>query len=122
MRTMQALRSWSLLPRLVLAWFALTLGVAAASPALHPQSLELVCSTGGIVKLVVMGEDGQPAKAGHHTLDCPMCLAATLPPPLPPTTAAPAPLPLAAVHPFAAAHIAALAGAPLPPRGPPASA
>lgn len=115
---MHTLRTSPLLARLVLAWFALTLGVAAASPMVHPQSMELVCSDGGI-KLVVVGDDGQVVDASHHTLDCPMCLGA----PLPPATIRfemDAPPSANAVHPFAAAHIAALVGAPLPPRGPPA--
>ena len=64
----------------------------------------------------------QAQAPGQHTLDCSMCLAPALP--LPPASLAGAqPHPLAAaLHPFAAAHIAALVGAPLPPRGPPAQA
>src|SRR2546427_21575 len=51
-----------------------------------------------------------------------MCLAPALPlPPVSLAVAQPHPL-AAALHPFAAAHIAALVGAPLPPRGPPAQA
>lgn len=108
-----------MLARLILAWFVLTLGVAVASPMVYPQAMELVCSDGGTMKVVVIGEDGEAVQVGQHTLDCPMCLAAVLPPafvsiPFPHL----APL-LLAQHPFAAAHIAALVGAPLPPRGPP---
>jgi len=48
-----------------------------------------------------------------------MCLAATLPP-APYRAPCAAPQPLAhALQPSVAAHIAALVGAPLPPRGPP---
>ncbi len=118
---MQRLRSLSLLARLILAWFVLTVGVAIASPIVHPQTMELVCTTGGAAKLVVLDDDGEQATtAVHHTLDCPLCL----------QLSAPAALDQAAVHhpePLAhalqtavAATIAAMVGAPLPPRGPPA--
>jgi len=119
---MQLLRSSSMLARLVLAWFALTLGVAIASPMVSPQATQLVCSTGMGVKWVALDSDGQAMEAGHASLDCPACLAATLPPPnITPRPATALPVPLAQ-HPFHAAHIAALTGAPLPPRGPPALA
>ncbi|XAH23776.1 DUF2946 family protein [Xylophilus sp. GW821-FHT01B05] len=116
---MHVLRTSSLLARLVLLWFACVLGVAAASPIVHPQAMELACSASGNLKLVVMGDDGQAMEAGQHSLDCALCLAAHVPPPrthTPPVL----PQPLAhALLPTVAAHIAALVGAPLPPRGPP---
>jgi hypothetical protein len=116
---MHFLRTSSLLARLMLAWFALTLCVAGASPILHPQAMEIVCSAGGAVKVVFTGDDGAAAEPGQHTLDCSLCLAATLPLPQSRTTVA-APQPLAyALQPIAAAHIAARIGAPLPARGPP---
>ncbi|RYF62682.1 MAG: DUF2946 domain-containing protein [Comamonadaceae bacterium] len=117
---MQLLRASTLLARLVLAWFVLSLGVAVASPLVSPQAMQLVCGTGTSAKLVMVSDDGQSMAAGHHALDCPACLAATLPPPqitLQLPAASPVPL---AQHSFHAAHIAALVGAPLPPRGPPA--
>lgn len=116
---MHILRSSSCLIRLVLAWFALTLGVAIASPVIHPQAMEVVCSVGSGMSLVVIDDDGKAVQAGQHTLDCPMCLAATLPPPQAHIRLE-MPQPLAyALRPMVAAHIAALTGAPLPPRGPP---
>lgn len=116
---MNALRPSSMLIRLVLAWFALTLGVAVASPLVHPITMEMVCSAGGSMKVVAIDDDGKAVQAGHHTLDCPMCLAATLPAP-PVNVRMELPQPLAyALRPIVAAHIAALVGAPLPPRGPP---
>jgi len=119
MQPMHLLRTSSLLARLVLAWFVLTLGVAVASPMVHPQAMQLVCSDGGSVKLVVMGDD-EAGQGVHHTLDCPQCLAVSLPaPPVALRVLAPQPTPHA-LHPFATAHSAALLGAPLPPRGPPA--
>lgn len=102
-----------------MAWFLVTLGVAGASPFVNPKATELVCSTGGAITMVVLGDEGQAVAADPHTLDCSLCLAPVLP--LSPVgMAAVLPQPLAAaLHPFAAAHIASLAGAPLPPRGPP---
>ena len=119
MQPMHLLRTSSMLARLVLAWFVVTLGVAVASPMVHPQAMQLVCSDGGSVKLVVMGDD-EAGQGVHHTLDCPQCLAVSLPAP-PATLRVLAPQPMAhALHPFVTAHIAALLGAPLPPRAPPA--
>lgn len=118
-RLMHILRTSPMLARLLLAWFVLTLGVAGASPIVHPKAMELVCSVGGSMKIVVAGEDGQSAEMGQHTLDCSLCLATAVPFPL---TIAPLEVvqPLAhALRPLVAAHIAALVGAPLPARGPP---
>lgn len=121
---MHSLRSSVLLARLLLVWFALTLGVAGASPFINPQSMELVCSTGGEVKLVVTqgsnDDEGSKAQAlGLHTLDCSLCLATMLPPAQISTEfakAAPADVPHVNLT---TVHVRALAGAPLPPRGPP---
>lgn len=105
-----------------MAWFLLTLGIAGASPFVNPKTTELVCSTGGAITMVVLDDEGRAVAAGHHTLDCSLCLAPVLPlPPVAMAAARPQPL-AAALHPLAAAHIASLAGAPLPPRGPPALA
>jgi hypothetical protein len=72
---MQTLRHMTRLARLVLAGFLLSLGVAAAAPALKPHVLEMVCS-GGVYKLVSQ-EGGAP---GAAALDCPLCAPAGLPP------------------------------------------
>jgi len=115
---MQTLRRAHLLARFVLAWFALALGVAIASPIVKPQAMELVCSATGAVKLVKTG-DGSTEPMGH-TLDCPLCMTSSAPPPALRLTVV-APQPLAhALRPIAAAHIAGRTAAPLPPRGPPA--
>lgn len=120
---MQALRTASTLARLVLAWFVLTVGVATAAPLFDAPSMQLVCSAGAGGRLLWVHDDGDASPApGHHTLQCPMCLPAALPVQAmvlrrdPPEPLAPA------LQPRAAAHLAALAGAPLPPRGPPAVA
>jgi len=116
-RGMQALRNASFLARLVLAWFALSIGVAVASPVVKPAGVDLICS-GGVVKLLVKsGESGGGPAA--HTLECPLCAALGAPPPVARTAAEPL-LPLApASSSIPAARVAALAAAPLPARGPP---
>jgi hypothetical protein len=115
---MQALRNAAFLARLVLAWFALSLGVAIASPVVKPQAIELICSGAGVVKVVSQGDDnGTPA--GLHTLDCPLC-AATGAPPAPAQGLVAMARPLGHVlQSIPAARIAALTAAPLPARGPP---
>lgn len=120
---MALLRSSSRLARLVLAWFALTLGVAAASPLIHPQALQLVCGDGPGARLVAVTGDGQAiVDLDHRTLDCLACLGTTLPPPAG-IAALPSAVPAAhLLQPWHAAPVAVPAGAPLPPRGPPARA
>lgn len=108
-----------MLTRLALAWFVLMLVVAGVSPIVHPKAMEVVCTVGGAMKIVLTSDDGLTADLGQHTLDCSLCLAATLPL-AQPRIRLYRPQPLArALHPLVAAHIAALIGAPLPPRGPP---
>jgi len=119
MRSMQTLRHARFLARLVLVWFALALGVAIASPLVNPQSIELVCASGGAMKLIVKGDDGGQATSSH-TLDCPLCATAGAPPPLAQLPLSP-PLALTqALRPITAAHIVSRTAAPFPPRGPPA--
>ncbi len=116
---MHALRSSSLLARLILAWFVLTMGAAIASPIVHPQAMELVCTTGTSVKLVAVTGDADAVQQGHHALDCVMCLGASAPP-AQQQAAALHDSPLAHVlKPAVAATLAAIVGAPLPARGPP---
>ncbi len=79
---MEALRRARYLARLVLAWFALALGVAAAAPLIHPQTIEFVCGAGGQIKAVVHTDDGTVELGAAH-LDCALCLVASAPPPAP---------------------------------------
>ena len=112
------LRSLGWLARLALAWFVLSIGVAVASPWVSPQSIELICSGSGAIKLLVKTDDGAK-EMFSHSLDCPLCAHGGAPPPI---TQADLPVvhPLAhALRPIPAAHIAARTAAPLPPRGPP---
>ena len=115
---MHALRTVHL-ARLVLAWFALTLGMAIASPVVDPVSMALVCSDGGVKLVAADHDDG--AMPHHGALDCPLCLSGLAPPPIGGVTADVRHPLRHALLPARAAHIAALVGAPLPPRGPPAA-
>lgn len=111
-RTFSALRLW------VLAWFVASLGVAIASPMVHPQAIEIICSGAGTIKLLVQTDDGT-VEMGTMGMDCPLCSTASAPPPLPALPPMP-PQPLAhALQPVEAARIAAATAAPLPARGPP---
>ena len=119
--TLQFLRriATRLLGRCVLAWLALSMGVAAAAPLIQSQGFELICTSTGAVKLIVKGEDGGSVLGAGH-LDCPMCLPHAAPPPpalqLPPPTESPL---WHALQPVERARIAAITAAPLPARGPP---
>lgn len=103
----------------MLAWFVLSLGVAIASPVIHPQSLELVCSAAGAVKVIVQTDDGAREVGASH-LDCPVCMLVSGPPPVLQSVAPPAILPLSHItQSIPAARLAAATAAPLPARGPP---
>lgn len=109
-----------LLGRSVLAWFALSLGAAIASPLVSPRALELVCSSAGVMKVIVKADDGGAQAMGAAHLDCPICMPLTALPPPASMGAVPPPAPLSHVlRPIAAARIAAATAAPLPARGPP---
>jgi hypothetical protein len=115
---MHILRTSLTLTRLVLVWFMLTFGVAVASPVIAPKTLVLLCSHEGS-KAVVLDADGKIVTTDAQTLNCPLCLPATAPPPaffmpLPVSSSAPAVLPC-----FTSEHVSAPVGAPLPARGPP---
>ena len=120
MPSLQTLRNARLIARLVLVWFALALGAAIASPLVSPKAMELVCSGSGAMKLLVKADDGS-TEISTHALDCPLCTSLGAPPPVA-RTDAPSAQPLAHVlRTIPAARIAALTGAPLPARGPPAA-
>ena len=116
---MFSLRHLRFLTCLVLAWFALSVGVAMASPLVQPQALQWVCSGTGEMKMLLSTDDGAPELRGH-TLDCPLCLHwGNAPPPPAQTLMALAPPPTLAPLPAALAPLAARTAAPLPARGPP---
>jgi hypothetical protein len=116
---MSFLRSAHLIARFVLLWFALSIGVAIASPLIKPQAMELICTSAGAAKLLVKTDEGVKEVSGH-TLECPLCATLSAPPPVVRLTAEPA-QPLGYVlQSIPAAHVAARTAAPLPARGPPA--
>jgi len=117
---LQSLRGAHLLARFVLVWFALSIGVAIASPIVKPQAMELVCSGAGVMKLLLKTDDGTK-EVSSHTLDCSLCVTNGAPPPLASTVKFEPVQPLAYVmQSIPAAHMASLTAAPLPARGPPA--
>jgi len=114
---MQSLRRAIQLTRFVLVWFALSVGVAVASPIVNPHGMDLVCTSTGSMKLVVSGDD--ETASANLTLDCPLCASINAPPPVFNTTLT-QPSPLAhAMQLVVAAHLAAATAPPLPSRGPP---
>jgi hypothetical protein len=116
---MQMLHPSLHLIRLVLVWFALSVGVAIASPMVNPKGVDMVCTGTGMMKLVVQGDDDSAASA--KTMDCPLCAGIGAPPPEFNTTLTqPSPLSFALL-PIEAARIASATAPPLPSRGPPTS-
>ena len=107
--------------RFLLAWFALYLGAAVASP-LTAAGYAVICSADGTARLVPTDAAGTPGEA-RATLHCPLCVPASAPPP--PATAGvvmplrpsacPLPSPPAERH-------AAQSTTPPPARGPPGPA
>lgn len=117
---MQSLRQAHFIARCVLVWFALSIGVAIASPMVNPQAMQLVCSAAGVSK-VVIGDANDQGDTALQLLDCPLCAGIGAPPPLDIvafTTAPPRDYALPVQH---RAPPAPVAAAPPPARGPPAS-
>lgn len=81
MPPMQTLRNAHSIARLVLVWFALSMGVAVASPLVHSQAMELVCTGAGMMKFVKLGADATVVPERQTTLDCPLCANLAAPPP-----------------------------------------
>ena len=115
---MHKLRSSKLIASLVLVWFGLFLGSAVASALIKPGNMQMVCATGGGIKIVSLDGNGDELK-NPSSMDCPLC-ATIISPPLFHHSSFTKPSVLEhALHPIAAAHIAALTAPPLPSRGPP---
>ncbi len=115
---MERLRHARVLARLVLAWFALSVGVAMAAPVLQPAAVQWICTGGGAAKLLLSADDGPTAPAGH-TPDCPLCATPALPPPDGGRHLDPA-APGASAQGTPPAWVALRRDAPPPGRGPPA--
>jgi hypothetical protein len=109
------------LTRLVLVWYVLFLGVSVLAATLQPKTMEVVCSSMGLMKVVLQGEGGDAQL--RSSMDCPLCAHATptLPPP---TVAVLAHVPDARSHTvqrLPEAVLIAHTAPPLPSRGPPVS-
>jgi hypothetical protein len=116
---MQTLRNAKLIARFMLVWFALSIGVAIASPMVKPQGMQLVCSGNGSMKVVVTDDNGK-APTSSHSLDCPLCASISAPPPLEMVAfGSAAPVAFAAPL-YGASAIPLTLTAPPPARGPPA--
>lgn len=118
---MQTLRNAHLIARFVLVWFALSMGVAIASPLVQPKGMQLVCSAAGAITVQFDQGDGGGAGPQSNTLDCPLCAAVGAPP---------AQVSLQVLAPMGLCYVVHMpesqpsvrrSAAPLPPRGPPAS-
>ena len=120
-QAMRTLRHFTVISRLVLAWFVLSLGVAVASPIVKPQDILLVCTGSGAMKVLVKAADGTATEVASNTLDCPLCAPMAAPPPVEHWAVEPAQALAYALQGIASAHIAARTAAPLPARGPPVS-
>ncbi|MDP3136287.1 MAG: DUF2946 domain-containing protein [Burkholderiaceae bacterium] len=114
---MHRLRTARHLARLVLVWFALSIGAAIASPLIKPQAMELICTGAGEMRLLIKSADGGE-QASMSLLDCPLCTSLA-PPPVGHLEVQAAPALARAVQSIPSARIAALLAAPLPARGPP---
>jgi hypothetical protein len=112
------LRSSPWLARLALLWFALTLGVAVASPVVHPQAELVICSGVGMQK-VVLNDDGSATTSSVSGMSCPLCLVGGAPPLTTTLTVAPAHALGHVLQSAPASHVTALTAAPPPARGPP---
>jgi hypothetical protein len=109
------------LARQVLAWYVLFVGVSVLASTLQPKTVEVVCSSMGIMKLVVQGEGGDAQV--RSSMDCSLC-AHTTPALPPPTMADLAHVPDARSHivqRLPEAVLTARTAPPLPSRGPPVS-
>lgn len=76
---MHSQRFVRLIARWALMWFALSLGVAIASPMVKPRAMELICTGAGIMKLVASTGDDS-TELVNTTLDCPICANLSAPP------------------------------------------
>jgi hypothetical protein len=118
MPLLHTLRNTPWLAKLALLWFALTLGVAVASPLVNPQNELLICTAVGMVK-VVLNADGSVSTSASAEVHCPLCVGGGAPPVFVTLTFQSAQPQGHVRQRMPAAYIATLTAAPPPPRGPP---
>jgi hypothetical protein len=116
---MQTLRNARYLGRFVVVWFALSIGVAVASPLVQPKDIQWVCSGAGLMKVIASGDDGAQKVTGH-TLDCPLCAGVGAPPPVAAGHCDGVPGLAFAAGKASSPDLVLTTAAPLPARGPPA--
>ncbi len=109
------------LARLVLVWYVLFVGVSVLAATLQPKTMEVVCSSMGLMKVVVQGEDDDAQV--RSSMDCPLCAHAipALPPPMLADWAHVADARSHIVQRLPEAVLTARTAPPLPSRGPPVS-
>jgi len=73
MTLLHTLRNTPWLAKLALLWFALTLGVAVASPMVNPQEELIICTSAGMVKVKLHADGSISTEAGSE-LSCPLCV------------------------------------------------
>ncbi|MBL0423786.1 DUF2946 family protein [Ramlibacter alkalitolerans] len=66
--------------RLLLVWFALSVGVAVASPVLQPHGDDVVCSGSGALMPMPADDGGTPSSGHGHDHDCRLCVMVGAPP------------------------------------------
>lgn len=122
MNLLHTLRNLPWLARLALLWFAMTLGVAVASPMVSPQTELVICTGVGVLK-VVLADDGTATTAASSetggALFCPLCLVGGAPPPFVLKTLEVLQPPSHVLQSTPATVIAVLTAAPPPARAPP---
>lgn len=79
MPLLHTLRNAPWLAHVALLWFALTLGVAVASPMVNPQQELVICTSAGMVK-VVLNADGSISTSPSGEASCPLCVVGGAPP------------------------------------------
>ena len=106
--------------RLVLAWYVLFVAVSVTAAVVQPRSMEVVCSSMGVIKVIVQGDQIESSQG--MAMDCPLCAHSTpVLPPLPTLTDS-VTVVSALSHvlmPVSEAILVSLTAPPLPSRGPP---
>ncbi len=119
MTFLHTLRNTPWLARLALLWFALTLGVAVASPMVNPQEELIICTSVGMAK-VSINVDGSLSTELASQAHCPLCVLGSAAPPVFVTVLSEPVRALGHVlQSIPAARMAAATAAPPPSRGPP---
>ena len=122
MSLFHTLRSSPWLAKLALLWFALTLGVAVASPMVDPQEELVICTSAGMVKLT-LNADGSVSSTPSAQANCPLCVmgGGGAPPSIVKLIVAPVQALGHVMQSIPTAVIAAQTAVPPPSRGPPSS-